>query len=1099
MKMIKNGRLIQTLTPEQKIKLITGVEMYRSRTLDGCRFPVLALSNNPLANAGVRATDFPSDRALAAMWDPQLTERVYACIGNEGKASVPYACFAVANRVDAHVSTDGCITGRFLAAKARGLSKSGAFVGVEVLTADGDAEEKTVGKRVADAILDAVEPDMTVADDVDILRKRVGLKCGIADSEQEVARLLNEDCAFVYLTHDFTDELIPYLLTLTVEYEKAFAACAHGALTPERLQARCKAAEVLSMERIDEACDRVIDTLLSLRSRNADAVLERKVSLESDGKALFDEPAHDSLALSAARQSAVLLKNDGILPLKQSASVAVLGEYARDASYAQTGNTPTAGGLPFDVIGDYELKTVGFAYGYRRGESGRGDLIDTARKLCAQADVALVYLCVAPKEETLPAEQLQLLDALYASGVKIVAVVASDGVFDTAFADRCSAVLSTDRGGQKIAHAVLEIVTGAVNPSGKLVAPIPEYRNGQPEGVRYPLGYGLSYTTFAYSHLQLTDRGATFTVTNTGDCDGYVTPQLYIQKQAPRGKGILSGFTKLFLKKNDSAKAEIRFGADTFRSFDAAKNTFCVEGGVYNVYIGDSAGDLKLSGELTLAGHTFEEEKQESKCREYEDGEQAFREFTDTIEKRAFYNRGRSTAFGLKTTLAILSVLYVDILAAILVFAHVIPDSPIWYVGTGAVVGLVTVGAAIFIAVQAAKRSRLKKQPPAPLLGEVVEQIGEFKELARVTFDTPVPAASVEETQQDAPNETATAAETPTVDTRDYDTAFTEVAKEEIVFKENVTFHELCANFHDYALYRGVEVEASSVRALFAALAAAKLILVDVKNKEVLPAFVAALDGYFQTETVDATENWNANDLMWTLDGGKYVASGFVNAVYSAAHTPDKNAIAVVNHVRPQSVRNWLNPILKYALFPSEEHVWTLNESTSVILPHNIRYVLIAEESWDELPPELAAASVQIDLLCSVPKAPAPEVERKPVSFGTFCELVNEAKETHFLSETVWKKLDTLVETIGASERFAIGNKSILQLERFTSVLLECGADESETLIAMLTGKVVARLKTLNLYKREGGDKTVFGMIEKLFAEENLTKVRKALTKSTVG
>ena len=71
-----------------------------------------------------------------------------------------------------------------------------------------------------------------------------------------------------------------------------------------------------------------------------------------------------------------------------------------------------------------------------------------------------------------------------------------------------------------------------------------------------------------------------------------------------------------------------------------------------------------------------------------------------------------------------------------------------------------------------------------------------------------------------------------------------------------------------------------------------------------------------------------------------------------------------------------------------------------------------------------------------------------------------------------------------------------MQLERFTSVLLECGADESEALIAMLTGKVVARLKTLNLYKHDGGDKKVFDMLQKLFAEENLTRVRKALAKT---
>lgn len=1104
--MIKNEELIKTMSPEQRIRLITSTDLYKSRTLEGYQFPKIILSSDPMRARGVRATDFPSDATLAAAWNPALVKRIYKCIGNEAKATVPEAYFTVSDDQAASISSEIFAYGRLLASKVQGLHASGAFVNYEdVAQKDDMPAEKTVTKLLTDAVLGEAQPDSLLCKDsraaADYARpyRFGGLLCGVASTKEEVARFLNEGYSFIYLASDFTDELIPYLLDLTEEYKKASEACARGKLTPEKLTFCCDALEMLDMQRIDIACDNIIETLISLKNNGPDSVLEHRVSLASGGTAAFDEPMHDGLALEAARQSVVLLKNNGLLPLKHELSVAVIGEYAKNPAYVDTGNTATVAGLPFEIINDYEIKTAGFAYGYRRGEPGRADLVNTATRLCAQADVALVYLCAEKDAQVLPPEQLQLLEALYAKGVKIVAVVAADGVIDASFESMCSALLFTGRGGQRVANAVFEIITGDQNPSGRLIRPFPTAMDEATATVRYPFGYGLSYTTYEYTHLKITDRGVTCTVTNTGGCDGYATVQLYVRKKPGENEiGVekqLRGFEKVFVRKNDSVKVEIRFGAETFRTFDEVKNKFVVQGGAYEIYLGEHAENMKLQGEVMLAPYVFDDERITNEVLDRPSDGRAIDKFGDTADKRAFYARKRGTSLGLRLTLALLLAVYADAVAAFLIIKGVIPDKLPYYLVIGGIALVVTVGVLLYVAVQVKRHNKQKTAEPTKLLGDVVAQVGEFDTLATVSYDTPILPETVEEAEQE---EEAEAEAEPEV-IRTYDTGFTEGEQEEIEFRENVSFNELCVNFHDYALAWGVEVEASSIRALFAALAAGKMILADAKNKEVLPDFLSALCGYFQESGyVRAEENWQSPaDLLWTLDGDRYVASAFVNAVYSASRTPDKNAIAVIDNVRPSTLRDYFGDFIRYALYPSEEHVWSLTEAATLVLPHNIRYILITEDGWAAgLPAEIAAASVQIELIFSRAAAAGEPVEIKPVSYTAFEDMVREARETQFLSETLWKKWDEMVEAISANERFSIGNKSVLQLERLTAVALDCGADESEAFGLAFTGKIVGLLRTLKTYKQDGGEKTLFGIIEKLFAEEDLSRIQRALSKA---
>jgi beta-glucosidase len=181
---------------------------------------------------------------------------------------------------------------------------------------------------------------------------------------------------------------------------------------------------------------------------------------------------------------------------------------------------------------------------------------------------------------------------------------------------------------------MLRAMTGQVNPSGKLAESYPmvyedtpsapyfpakqrtaEYREGLYVGyryfdtvgvpVRFPFGFGLSYTNFAYSDLKVSEQAVTFTLTNTGGMDGAEVAQLYVGKRNAavfRPAKELKGFAKVFLKAGESQTVTIPLDDKAFRYFNVKTDRFEVEGGTYQLMVGASSADIRLTGEVTVQG-----------------------------------------------------------------------------------------------------------------------------------------------------------------------------------------------------------------------------------------------------------------------------------------------------------------------------------------------------------------------------------------------------------------------------------------------------------------------------------------------------------------
>jgi beta-glucosidase len=360
-----------------------------------------------------------------------------------------------------------------------------------------------------------------------------------------------------------------------------------------------------------------------------------------------DTAAHHALAREAAARGTVLLKNDGdLLPLAPGTKVAVIGDFAAHPRYQGGGSSevnPTQLDTVFGLITESELTLSAYAPGFRRDGRPDAALLNEAVAAARAADVVLLSLGLSEADESegkdranlaLPSNQIALLRALAVANPRIVVALSLGGVIETPWLKHCQALLHSFLGGQAGAGGLLDVLTGRVNPSGRLAETMPVsladtptarwfpatgrsavYREGIFVGYRhystakvpvaFPFGFGLSYTTFEYSDLTLTPERATLQVRNTGSRDGAEVVQLYVHRASaavPRPELELRGFARVELAAGASALVTIDLGEQAFRYYRVATQSWAVEPGDYEIRIGASVADIRLRGVVTLPG-----------------------------------------------------------------------------------------------------------------------------------------------------------------------------------------------------------------------------------------------------------------------------------------------------------------------------------------------------------------------------------------------------------------------------------------------------------------------------------------------------------------
>jgi len=368
----------------------------------------------------------------------------------------------------------------------------------------------------------------------------------------------------------------------------------------------------------------------------------------------FDIAAHHALARRVAAEGIVLLRNSGILPLKGQQHIAVIGRAAKEAHFQGGGSShinPTQVDNPFvelqKLAADAELT---FAEGYPAGAAFDQSLIDAAVENAHSADVALLYLALPESKESegydrpdldLTLQQIALIKAVTAVQPMTVVILNNGApVVMSEWIDGTAAVLEAWMMGQAGGGAIVDVLYGKVNPSGRLAETFPiklldtpahlnypgengevrygegifvgyRYYDAKEVPVQFPFGYGLSYTTFAYKNPKVSAasfkdvEGLTVSVdvTNTGKVAGKEVVQVYVhdhQSSLVRPPKELKGFAKVQLQPGETKTVTLALDFRSFAYFHPAHRQWISEDGEFDILIGASANDIRCTQTVTL-------------------------------------------------------------------------------------------------------------------------------------------------------------------------------------------------------------------------------------------------------------------------------------------------------------------------------------------------------------------------------------------------------------------------------------------------------------------------------------------------------------------
>ena len=662
--------LLKKLTLEEKCALLSGAETFKTRGMPEHGIPQIWLSDGPHGlrkqagesdhlglNPSVPATCFPTASAVANSWDAALGEEIGAALGEEAAAQEVSVVLGpglnmkrnpLCGRSFEYFSEDPYLAGKLAAGYIRGIQSKG----VAACPKHFAVNSQETRRMASDSIVD----ERTLRE-IYLTGFEIAVKEGHPRSIMSSYNLVNG----TYANEN------KHLLMDILRGEWGF----DGAVITDWGGSNDHALGVKNGSTLEMPApggDSVRELLAAVESgkiseSDIDARLSELLPLVFDTKAAldaapreFDAAAHHALARRAAAESLVLLKNEGsLLPLAAGSKVAVIGDFAKNPRYQGAGSSmvnSTQVDVLLDKLIDSELNVIGYQQGFDRHGKPDAALQKSACELAAQANAVILCMGLDEIAESegldrsnlrLAQNQVDLLQAVAAVNPKIVVVLYSGSVVETPWLDNCQALLYAALGGQAGAGAVADALIGKVNPCGKLAetwplayADVPsaadfatrrktvEYREGlyigyryfttAEKAVRFPFGYGMSYTTFAYSDMAADEQGVSLTVTNTGSVAGTEIVQLYIAKKNGelfRPAKELKGFARVTLAPGEKQRITIMLDDKAFRFWNVKANRWEIEGGEYELLVGASVEDIRLCEKISVHGtatvHPYED------------------------------------------------------------------------------------------------------------------------------------------------------------------------------------------------------------------------------------------------------------------------------------------------------------------------------------------------------------------------------------------------------------------------------------------------------------------------------------------------------------
>lgn len=641
-------KIVQQMTLEDKIALCSGENFWETKKYEKYGIPSMFMCDGPHGlrkqerengadmlgvNESRLATSFPAEVTTAGSWDPVLLEEIGAAIGEEAKdqdvglvlgPGVNTKRNPLCGRNFEYFSEDPHLAGKLAAGFIRGVETQGVGTSLKHFAANSqemnrfNSDSIMDGRTLRELYLTAFEIAVKEGKPSTVMcayPKLNGVHC--SDNSELLTGILREEWGFDGM-------VVTDWGAMNDRIEGFRAGCdlnmPGGSDYMEKAVLRAVQDDTLPESCVDASAHRV----LKLAFRAAETLGK---------KSHCDYEAHHALARKAAEQGAVLLKNDGnLLPLKQDTKIAVIGAMAKNMRFQGAGSShinPIQVSQPLDF-----LPSVSYAPGC----DDRGDTTDTliaqAAETAKNAEIAVVFAGLPDRYESegfdredmrLPEGHNRIIEAVAKANPNTVVVLLCGCVVECPWANRVKTILYMGLPGQAGGEAIANLLYGRVNPSGRLAESWPYayedvpsseiygktkdalYQEGIYVGYRYydkagvavrwPFGYGLSYTGFSYSDLEVSGNTATVTVKNTGNYPGAEIIQLYI---APPQNGLhrpvreLAGFRKVFLQPGESQTATFELND---RAFALWQDGWKIPGGSYTLSVGELSAVIEKNGE----------------------------------------------------------------------------------------------------------------------------------------------------------------------------------------------------------------------------------------------------------------------------------------------------------------------------------------------------------------------------------------------------------------------------------------------------------------------------------------------------------------------
>ncbi|MDD3422503.1 MAG: glycoside hydrolase family 3 C-terminal domain-containing protein [Bacilli bacterium] len=645
--MDKIDELITQLTLEEKVGLLSGKNAWETLSIERLEIPSIHMSDGPhglrtLADSvsamdeqeAIQATCFPPESTIACSFDRDLVNKMGIAIGEEALKNKVHIVLGPGVNIKRsprcgrnfeYYSEDPYLAGEYGAAFVNGLQSKNVGACVKHFACNSQENYRfstnaLVDERALHEIyLEAFRKVVTSAKPWSIMGSynKINGVYGCENAEL-LHHLLRETWGF--------DGIVISDWGATNERVLALKAGLDLEMPSSHSYNDEKVYHAMNKGEVDGICiDESVCRILKIAEK-----------IQDNEATDYQEIFHHELAYEIAKESFVLLKNDGILPLNIQDDFIVIGELARNPHIQGGGSSKVNPVYVNNPL--YEMKKLKDRIAFYPGYSDKGgeqeELMGQAVNAAKNAKNVILFLGLTDALESegadrktldLPHNQLALLDAISRLNRNIIVVLQGGGVINCDFENKCRAILHTLLMGQAGAKAVAEMLFGEVSPGGKLAETYPlkladtpcfnyypggahnayypesifvgyRYYDSFAKPVRYPFGYGLSYTTFDLGTESILQTKNAITVrcsvTNTGKYAGSEVVQVYVRNKSKKdfyAYQELKGFEKVHLKRDETKMVNINIPISEFKYYDTRTKRFEVESGTYEIAIGTSS------------------------------------------------------------------------------------------------------------------------------------------------------------------------------------------------------------------------------------------------------------------------------------------------------------------------------------------------------------------------------------------------------------------------------------------------------------------------------------------------------------------------------